>query len=368
MRLSNVFFLFMLCGLFTQFAFANNSEQDLGKTFNDSENVLRYWTPERLKNAKPKLLPTVNEKTLRIVPNEIISKQKSITTQAAPPTIDIKPNLTSLFDVSKQLPKMTPIPNDRGTYKLDFSSSQLVPVSADLSYPYRTVGKLFFSDDLGYQYSCSASVIANRVVVTAGHCVHAGTAEGYYRNFIFIPAYRDGKAPYQAWTASYALTTKAWMTSDCLVPNAGDFAVLQMNDNVNVEGKTISLGNVTGKLGTATNKLTPNHLHHLGYPCNFDQCEQMHQVTAGSGPAIAPNNVEYGSDARSGSSGGPWIQNFGIASVGQEGGLNFGMNQVVAVTSWGDSSLDPKIQGASNFDDTFTEILNKVCARQAGNC
>jgi hypothetical protein len=106
----------------------------------------------------------------------------------------------------------------------------------------------------------------------------------------------------------------------------------------------------------------------LGYPCNFDSCQQMHQVSAGAFRNTSPNNVEYGSDARGGSSGGPWIQNFGAASVGQSGGNNPGLNRVVAVTSYGYVSFDPKVQGASVPDSRWVQLWNIVCGHRVGNC
>ena len=97
-------------------------------------------------------------------------------------------------------------------------------------------------------------------------------------------------------------------------------------------------------------------------------CQQMHQLSAGSFRDTSPNNVEYGSDARGGSSGGPWIQNFGTPSTGQSGGVNEGVNRVVAVTSYGYNSVDPKVQGASIPDSRWVQLWNLVCAHSTGNC
>ena len=48
-----------------------------------------------------------------------------------------------------------------------FTSSRLVPESADESYPYSTVGKLFFAIPGQGDFYCSAAVIRNRVIATA---------------------------------------------------------------------------------------------------------------------------------------------------------------------------------------------------------
>jgi hypothetical protein len=125
---------------------------------------------------------------------------------------------------------------------------------------------------------------------------------------------------------------------------------------------------VTGYLGYQTLSLSPNHAHLLGYPCNLDSCQKMHQVTAQNGQTVSPNNVEYGSDMRGGSSGGPWVQNFGELAIGQSGGLNAGLNRVVAVTSYVYNSLDPKVEGASIPDSRFINLLNTICTHRSGNC
>jgi V8-like Glu-specific endopeptidase len=41
------------------------------------------------------------------------------------------------------------------------------------TYPYSTVGKVFFNQG-GGSYVCSASIVKPTVIWTAGHCVHAG--------------------------------------------------------------------------------------------------------------------------------------------------------------------------------------------------
>ncbi len=75
-----------------------------------------------------------------------------------------------------------------------------------------TAGKLFFTYD-GSDYVCSASSINSRsksLIMTAGHCVHSGPQTGWHRNFAYVPAYYNGRAPYGIWTWQRALTFKGW--------------------------------------------------------------------------------------------------------------------------------------------------------------
>jgi hypothetical protein len=56
-------------------------------------------------------------------------------------------------------------------------------------------GKVFFSDGSA-NYVCSGTALTSgneSVVWTAGHCVNEGPG-GFYTNWAFVPAYKDGTA------------------------------------------------------------------------------------------------------------------------------------------------------------------------------
>ena len=59
------------------------------------------------------------------------------------------------------------------------------------TYPYCTVGKVFFRQN-GGSWVASAASIGNNGNFTAGHVVHAGNnqASGWSTNMVFVPAYR----------------------------------------------------------------------------------------------------------------------------------------------------------------------------------
>jgi V8-like Glu-specific endopeptidase len=337
----------------------------------DNQNIeSAYWTPIRMQNAKPMPMPKVD-------PNKIIELPQSALPNKndgesgdgkSPEEINFQQKPQQLYTPRESA--FNAIPHlDRGTSNEAFSSTRLVPITADTSYPYRAVGKLFFTIPGQGDYVCSASVLRPRVLLTAGHCLHKGSggSDGFYTNFKFVPAFRDGSAPYLAWNWSYVIVTETWANGGGTVPNAADYGMLELVDN-SINGVFTRIGSLTGYFGYQTLSLIPNHTNMLGYPCNFDSCQKMHQVTAQSAKAISPNNAEYGSDMSGGSSGGPWVQNFGALAVGQTGGLNPGLNRVVGVTSYGYISSDPKAQGASIFDSRFTDILNTVCSHKSGNC
>jgi V8-like Glu-specific endopeptidase len=348
--------------------------------------IVDYWTPTRLKNAKPLRLPQATlpppEPGSPSVVEDLSEADLSDSTvwegyEGHAPTVKVRPDLTHrLFTPERNRPLASEdadtaliTPQAVGTSGAHFTSSQLVPLSADGIYPYRTVGKLFFTIPGGGTAECSGAVIKPRLVLTAGHCVHQGSGgnAGFFTNFLFVPAFRNGVAPFQSWSWASVTVTDTWATGGGTSPNAADYALLELQDRM-VNGSLRRLGDVTGVLGVQPLRLFPNHAHLLGYPGNLDSGLKMHQVTAGSFNTAPNNTVLYGSDMRGGSSGGPWVQNFGIPAVGQTGGLNPGRNQVIGVTSFMAADLNPQRQGSSVLDSRFTEILNIICRRRAGNC
>ncbi|MDB5959694.1 MAG: hypothetical protein JWP59_988 [Massilia sp.] len=355
-----------------------------------------YWTPARFRAAKALDLPLAapGQTHQSLLPPATGKPQSS---DAGLPTIELNAAAQNLFaaldprsgnfdvmqgpvsaavDSSLQSnPGVTP--TAAGTFGAYYTSTRVFPMftgaaapySADRAYPYRTVGKLFFSIN-GVPYLCSASVIQRRVVATAGHCVHSGNlATGFYSDFVFVPAYRDGSAPFRAWNWRFVTTTYTWATGNGGVPNAADYAMIEFDDqSISTGGSAVKLGNVTGWLGWQTNSLIPNHTSKLGYPCNLDACQKMQNITSNSFQATEPNNVEYGSDARGGSSGGPWVQNFQVLQAGGGTGIKAVSNRVVGITSYGYVSEEPKVQGASNLDGRWVQLFLTVCGAHAGNC
>ena len=321
-----------------------------------------YWTPERLANAQP-MLPTVNE--------------NAVTPEAAPqgsgPPVSLpgkRPTVTSNDGSATQLydPAQAQIqpeaggiePQAMGTFGAPYTTTLVSPL--ETIYPYRTVGKLFFTGNTGGNFVCSASVLRQRIVLTAGHCVHrgGGGTGGFHRNFLFIPAFRVGAAPLGTFIPSRVGITAQWAVSDGVVPNAADFGMFEMNDRAGVK-----IGSITGFLGFRTLSLIPNHTTKLGYPGNIFSGQRMIQVFSQSFRTTNPNNVEYGSNAQGGSSGGPWAMNFLHVPP------TTSMNAVVGVTSYGYASTAPQLQGSSILDSRaggFIPLLNVMCAGRAGNC
>lgn len=254
-------------------------------------------------------------------------------------------------------------------------------------YPWRPAGKLFmkFGDAT---FVCTASVIRKGLLVTAAHCVHNfGLGAGGFADAItFQPARHEGSIPFGTWTGKQWWIPTVYFNGTDVCTVAGvvcenDVAVVVVEENDDGE----FIGDVTGTydfkdedygypvfLGQKAAQFTQ-----LGYPsANFDG-DKMIQ-TESLGYQDDPFNVIIGSNQTGGSSGGPWLQNFGAEMTDFTGtpAQDSDPNQVTATTSWGFVSDVVKVQGASRFatNTAFTinsniqTLVDAACAANPGSC
>lgn len=192
--------------------------------------------------------------------------------------------------------------------------------SAYTVYPFRAVGRLFFRPygSTGVAH-CTASSIGGYAVWTAGHCVSDGKGH-YHSQWAFVPAYRNGSAPYGQWLGSRAITFNAWHASGNLSRDSAG-VILKPLAGLKISEKV-------GSLGFAWNQ--NRYLvqwFSIGYPGNIGRGEKQIICVGGlsesDGSKPSPNPVGMGCDMTYGASGGPWIYKFRTGNV-LNGNVSFG--------------------------------------------
>ncbi|MGW2179248.1 trypsin-like serine peptidase [Streptomyces sp. NPDC001732] len=165
-------------------------------------------------------------------------------------------------DKAPQKPVDNDISGDRGV--TDPTPAPVRAAGVETPYHASTAesGKLLFDGPKGSMV-CSATVVKDpahpgksNLVWTAGHCVHAGKAGGWYRNIAFVPSYnndglslaelkkatREQIAPYGVWWGVWAQTSEQWISQGASTGGQGapyDFAVLQVAPEKGSTGKSL---------------------------------------------------------------------------------------------------------------------------------
>ncbi len=167
------------------------------------------------------------------------------------------------------------------------------------SYPQRVVGRLFFSTPDGGVSSCSASLVKNKLLLTAGHCVADGNGT-WYENFMFVPGYVQGNHPWGEAYAARKFTFTSWFYYEDF---SHDVAFIILTQNI---------GDTLGWLGFATNQdyrqLT---WYQFGYPAEYPYDGSLLAVNLSAFgyrdcSSGTPCDLGVGSPFTGGSSGGPW--------------------------------------------------------------
>ena len=297
--------------------------------------VAKYWTPARMAAAKPypekysagsDAMVAIPVATTAGYPGGVNGVAPAATGAAAHPQPQTFPNaLPAASKVSAQdvTPEHASYPPPRDTFEYG---------PRYRTYPASTVGKVFFSQDddangTVTNFVCSGSAVyvgdkggtgVNRYVYTAGHCVNngrngAGANGGWDTTFTICPSYdssQGGVNPNVGCWSAYTISTSAeWFSSMDFDRDWGG-AAMNLGGNCGC-----NIGNSIGMLGRAWN-WNDEHFWVFGYPqaapytggkLIADTAEHAYTVNNGAGA----DSKYIGNEMTGGSSGGPWIKNFG---------------------------------------------------------
>jgi len=297
-------------------ASAPSSSDVVVHTVNDvsASSTLQYWTAKRMRAAKPVPVPkTVNN--------------------AATAAAAVDP-----ADAAVAPGGVAPAPVGATAAASGGISSAAVikakqwPASKRNSGIAKTTGRVFFKRN-GQDYVCSASVVNapnKRSVWTAGHCLHSGGPKGkWHTNVMFVPGYRDGKAPRGKYTALKLVVAKQWVNSKNVNRRYGyDLAAFTVR---NWKGKRIQARTGAQGINWGYKKRTYS-MRLFGYPMVFlpsGKPTQRHRMYYCTGKTVgvrfhsnAPIGLGIKCTMGGGASGGPWIYGMNSKGWGRIVGVN----------------------------------------------
>ncbi|QOV36074.1 peptidase [Streptomyces ferrugineus] len=171
-----------------------------------------------------------------------------------------------------------------------------------------TAGRVFFTYQ-GRTASCSGNAVTSdnkSTVITAGHCVKLEGA--WHTNWVFVPGYHDGQAPYGRWTASKTLSTPQWTASEDINYDVGAAVVAPL------DGKLLT--DVVGGQGLAFNTGYNLRMYSFGFPAAAPYDGEKFIYCSGTTNRDFLLSDDHGMNCNmtGGSSGGPWFTQFDEAT------------------------------------------------------
>ena len=165
------------------------------------------------------------------------------------------------------------------------------------------IGKLFTSAG-----TCSASVVSGKnIIVTAAHCCYDRSKKEWIGGWTFVPSYNNGNAPYGTFPWRRARVLTSWVNNG---DRASDVCVISLGKNSARKPVTY----YTGWLGRAWNYPARQNMRSFGYPGNLANGQTLQQCSAQSSAqrrSCGANVVKMACNMTYGSSGGPWIKDYG---------------------------------------------------------
>jgi V8-like Glu-specific endopeptidase len=168
----------------------------------------------------------------------------------------------------------------------------------------KTSGRVFFTFQ-GRTASCSGNSVTSTngsTVITAGHCVkYQGS---WHTDWVFVPGYDNGQAPYGRWSATKILATEQWAASEDINYDVGAAVVAPQ------DGRT--LAETVGAQGLKFNGGYNKAMYAFGFPAAdpYDGSKLIHCSGNSSKDFLFSQDHSLGCNMTGGSSGGPWFESF----------------------------------------------------------
>lgn len=233
-----------------------------------AERVLRFWTPERMRRARPLEMAVDRRGRARVF---------------------------------------------LGTRERATAGASFLRVPSPDAFPYSVNGRVFIRQggELGF---CSGTAInspTRQLVLTAGHCVHSGPKSGrrgVWSNFLqFVPAYSGGAAPFGAFVARRETlrAPRQWVKGGNPTFDLGAFLTRPNAEGVNVADA------VGGGAAIALGLSRKQQFRTFGYPGQTKWMQGCNSPYIGDDPLTyrlaGPPTLGIGCRWAPGASGGAWL-------------------------------------------------------------
>lgn len=229
------------------------------------QQVLKYWTRERMKDARPtpRLSDTHRHRSSEALPGDTLAagQPSSASGFRMRASSGKRPPLRAKQPPRSSLPLQPP-----GTRTTQHAPSYSLPVEwADWKWSAQVV-RIYFTTASGRGATCSGSVVAVNVIVTAAHCIYDG---GWASNWAVVPGqWGSWGLPgtgtgYGSWAARTATVWPYWQSDTSFYPY--DYGFLVLNPN----GQGQHIGNVVGTTPLIANlpmSLNKTYMWAFGYP------------------------------------------------------------------------------------------------------
>lgn len=265
------------------------------------QDVIDYWTPERMAQAQPA---------------DVVADSEQLAAASAPSSADSEEGEEGLTDPAAPSDDVLAQAQAAGVLDEDLRTQTAepggqTPVGAPPVTNFSvTNGKLFFN---GYERDnayCSASAIntpTRRVIITAGHCVYYQGS--WSQNVVFVPAY-DGRNtdpdPVGIWAARTLRTFNSWINDEDL---SHDVGVITLSNGGDDNQRIVD---AVGGHGLMWNGASSFDVSIFGYPSNKSNPSGRYTMwacwggTRGDGKQVTIKGCDFGR----GSSGGPWLAHY----------------------------------------------------------
>ena len=283
------------------------------------QNVLNYWTHERMAASKSLDSPAADDST----------QERSVADGN-------NGDSSSSTDPAAMTEPVAPVADGGATP------------------PARAKGKLFFNGYASDNTYCTASVLSTpskSVVITAAHCVY-NAEEGWVKDAVFVPDYDRTQAdpdPVGVWTVRSIRTFNSWRADQ--TDYSSDVAYVTLNNGGDANKP---VADVVGGYGLAWGGSHVFRATIFGYPTNKtspDGSSTVHSCVRTTEQSEGKLKVE-GCDFGMGASGGPWLYRYNEST---------GLGYVRSVTS-----LWRPLDGV-NRGPYFTEAVKTMLDATAGD-